>query len=99
MLAGDKLAIVEYIEDIYTYNKLSENLSCPHGYVDYQVEINTKMRAILANWLIGVHGIFELMPESLYLTFNIVHQHLSVKKVFKRYLQLIGITVMFSEQL
>lgn len=92
--AGDQLAVVEYIEDIYTYYKLSENLSSPRDYMDYQVEINTKMRAILADWLIEVHGKFELMPESLYLTFNIVDRYLSFKKVFRRDLQLIGISAM-----
>ncbi|KAL0459065.1 UNVERIFIED_CONTAM: Cyclin-B1-4 [Sesamum latifolium] len=52
------------------------------------------MRAILVNWLIEVHKKFELMPESLYLTVNIVDRFLSVKTVPRRELQLVGISSM-----
>ena len=66
----------------------------PHDYMDSQVEINAKMRAILADWLIEVHNKFELMPESLYLTFHIIDRYLSVKRVPRRELQLIGVSAM-----
>ena len=66
----------------------------PHDYMDSQVEINAKMRAILADWLIEVHNKFELMPESLYLTFHIIDRYLSMKRVPRRELQLIGVSAM-----
>ncbi|MFS7947021.1 putative cyclin [Helianthus anomalus] len=37
-----------------------------------QPDLNAKMKAILIYWLVEVHRKFELMPESLYLTLNIV---------------------------
>lgn len=65
-----------------------------HDYMDSQAEINEKMRAILVDWLIEVHHKFELMPETLYLTINIVDRFLSIKTVPRRELQLVGISAM-----
>lgn len=62
--------------------------------MDSQLDINSKMRAILVDWLIEVHKKFELMPESLYLTVNIVDRFLSLKTVSRRELQLVGISSM-----
>lgn len=52
------------------------------------------MRSILVDWLIEVHNKFELMPETLYLTINIVDRFLSMKVVPRRELQLLGISSM-----
>ncbi|KAK6144135.1 hypothetical protein DH2020_020955 [Rehmannia glutinosa] len=90
----DELAAVEYIEDMYKFYKLTEEDGRVHDYMDSQPEINSKMRAILVDWLIEVHKKFELMPESLYLTINIVDRFLSVKNVPRRELQLVGISSM-----
>lgn len=65
-----------------------------HEYMALQPEINAKMRSILVDWLIEVHHKFELMPETLYLTINLVDRFLSVKVVPRRELQLVGISSM-----
>ena len=57
---------------------------CVHDYMGSQPDINAKMRSILVDWLIEVHRKFELMPETLYLTLNIVDRFLSVKAVPRR---------------
>jgi len=62
-----------------------------HDYMQVQPEINAKMRSILVDWLIEVHRKFELMPETFYLTINIVDRFLAVKVVPRRELQLVGI--------
>ncbi|KAF8396279.1 hypothetical protein HHK36_017894 [Tetracentron sinense] len=80
--ADNQLAVVEY------------NESRVHGYIESQPDINEKMRAILVDWLIEVHNKFELMPETLYLTLNIVDRFLSMKTVPRRELQLVGISAM-----
>ncbi|KAI7728216.1 hypothetical protein M8C21_020408 [Ambrosia artemisiifolia] len=92
----NELAEVEYVEDIYKFYKLSETEGGLHDYMNSnsQPDINAKMRAILIDWLIEVHRKFELMPESLYLTINIVDRYLSVIKVPRRELQLVGISAM-----
>jgi G2/mitotic-specific cyclin-B, other len=66
----------------------------PLDYIEAQVEINSKMRAILADWVIEVHHKFELMPETLYLTMYIIDQYLSLQPVLRRELQLVGVSAM-----
>ncbi|XP_021974754.2 cyclin-B1-1-like [Helianthus annuus] len=70
----NELAEVEYVEDIYMFYKLSETEGGLRDYMNSnsQPDLNAKMRAILTDWLIEVHRKLELMPESLYLTINIV---------------------------
>lgn len=65
-----------------------------HDYIDSQPEISEKMRAILIDWLIEVHHKFELNPETLYLTINIVDRYLAVEFSSRRELQLVGISAM-----
>ncbi|KAA8517913.1 hypothetical protein F0562_015399 [Nyssa sinensis] len=91
---NNELAVVEYVEDIYKFYKLVENESRVHDYMDSQPEINERMRSILIDWLIEVHNKFELTPETLYLTINIVDRYLSLKNVLRRELQLVGISAM-----
>ncbi|CAK8543044.1 unnamed protein product [Lathyrus sativus] len=92
--ANNELAAVEYLDDIYKFYKLVENESRPHDYMDSQPEINDKMRAILIDWLVDVHTKFELSPEALYLTINIIDRFLAISLVSRRELQLVGISAM-----
>jgi G2/mitotic-specific cyclin-B, other len=47
-----------------------------HTYMQRQDDINEKMRSILVDWLIEVHLKFKLVPESLYLTVNLIDRYL-----------------------
>ncbi|KAK6923257.1 Cyclin, N-terminal [Dillenia turbinata] len=91
---NNELAVVEYVEDMYKFYKLAENECRVHNYMDSQLEINEKMRAILVDWLIEVHNKFDLLKETLYLTINIVDRYLSMKMVPRRELQLVGMSAM-----
>ncbi|XWS65293.1 hypothetical protein CRYUN_Cryun05aG0080800 [Craigia yunnanensis] len=92
--ANNDLAGVEYVDDIYKFYKSAQNESRPHDYMHLQTDINEKMRAILIDWLIDVHQKFELSPEALYLTINLIDRFLSVKIVPRRELQLLGMSAM-----
>ncbi|GLT27993.1 hypothetical protein SLA2020_029540 [Shorea laevis] len=92
--ANNDLAGVEYVEDIYKFYKSVENESRPNDYMHLQTDMNEKMRTILVDWLIDVHLKFELSPETLYLTINIIDRFLSVKVVPRRELQLVGMGAM-----
>ena len=59
-----------------------------------QDDINDRMRAILVDWLVEVHLKFKLMPETLYLTVNIIDRFLEVRSVMRSKLQLVGVTAM-----
>ncbi|CAA7031162.1 unnamed protein product [Microthlaspi erraticum] len=88
------LAAVEYVEDMYTFYKEVENESKPVMYMPTQTEINEKMRSILVDWLVEVHIKFDLSPETLYLTINLIDRFLSLKTVPRRELQLLGVSAL-----
>ena len=52
-----------------------------YGYMEKQEDINEKMRAILIDWLIEVHLKFKLVPESLFLTVNLIDRYLEKEAV------------------
>jgi hypothetical protein len=59
-----------------------------------QTDINEKMRAILIDWLVEVHLKFKLMPETMYLTVNLIDRYLELRPVQRTKLQLVGVTAM-----
>ena len=59
-----------------------------------QTDINEKMRAILVDWLIDVHHKFKLLPETLFLTVNIIDRYLARHAIHRTKLQLVGVTAM-----
>lgn len=73
----DPLQCGEYAADIHTYLKgvEKEHIAMP-GYLRRQTDITEKMRAILLDWLVEVHLKFKLMPETLYLTVNLIDRYL-----------------------
>jgi cyclin B len=62
--------------------------------MEKQDDINEKMRAILIDWLVEVHLKFKLVPESLYLTVNLIDRYLEKEQVNRQKLQLVGVTAM-----
>jgi hypothetical protein len=48
-----------------------------------QPQVNENVRAILIDWLINVHAKFKLLPETLYITINLVDRYLSIQKIEK----------------
>lgn len=52
------------------------------------------MRAILIDWLVEVHLKFKLVPETLYLTVNLIDRYLERVEVMRDKLQLVGVTAM-----
>lgn len=52
------------------------------------------MRGILIDWLIEVHLKFKLVPETLYLTVNLIDRYLEIEEVKREKLQLVGVTAM-----
>ena len=63
-------------------------------YINYQHDINQKMRAILIDWLIDVHSKFKLIPATLFLTVNLIDRFLSMHSMIRQQLQLLGISSM-----
>ena len=58
--------------------------------MDVQPELHWFMRPYLVDFLIEIHQTFRLLPETLYLTMNIVDRYVSKRIVYKRHYQLVG---------
>lgn len=88
--------VADYVREIFLDLKENEYInSARHGYLStLQEDINDKMRAVLIDWLTEVHQKFKLNPETLYLTVNLIDRYLSVKKVERNRLQLVGVGAM-----
>lgn len=92
--------VPEYVYSIFLYLKEIEE-TCDYlyprqGYMKAnQYDINEKMRAILLDWLTEVHLKFKLLPETLFLTINIIDRFLNLKTIHRSKLQLVGVTAMF----
>eukprot|EP00271_Cylindrocystis_brebissonii_P023366 TRINITY_DN9665_c1_g2_i1.p1 TRINITY_DN9665_c1_g2~~TRINITY_DN9665_c1_g2_i1.p1 ORF type:complete len:518 (-),score=130.10 TRINITY_DN9665_c1_g2_i1:308-1861(-) len=93
---GDIMAVTEYVKDIYAWYRKSEHQSIvPADYMaQTQKDINDHMRTILVDWLIEVHLKFTLLPETLFLTTNLIDRFLAVHGVNRKHLQLVGVTAM-----
>lgn len=86
----------EYVTEIFAYMKELEVQTLPvKNYMAMQDDLTWKMRSILADWLIEVHMKFRLLPETLFLTMNIIDRFLSIRVVSVAKLQLVGVTAMF----
>ncbi|KAG2498525.1 hypothetical protein HYH03_003775 [Edaphochlamys debaryana] len=96
--SGDRLnplMAADYVNDIYYfYKRVEPKYKVPHDYMTKQTDINDKMRAILIDWLVEVHLKFKLMPETLFLTVNLIDRFLTEKQVTRKNLQLVGVTSM-----
>jgi cyclin B len=85
----------EYILEMYQ-NLIQEEkkIKSLFGYMKNQTDMNEKMRAILIDWIIDVHFKFKLKAETLFLTVWLIDKYLSLKKIKRNKLQLIGVTCM-----
>jgi len=91
----DPQAVVEYVNEIYEHMMEKEKDSVDPNYMNNQSEINEKMRAILVDWLVEVHRMFKLLPETLFLSIGIIDRYLSLTaSVARDKLQLVGVTAM-----
>jgi len=96
---NDPQSCAEYATEIFTWLRSSDNEAGSNNYVSptymsRQEDINEKMRSILIDWLIEVHLKFKLVPESLYLTVNLIDRFLEKEQVNRQKLQLVGVTAM-----
>ena len=85
----------EYFPEIFSYLKSIEFDFLPsESYMKNQTDINEKMRGILIDWLVEVHLKFKLLPETLFLTINLIDRYLEQRHIMRNRLQLVGVTSM-----
>ena len=88
--------VVEYSSEIMSFLKSTEKINLPDYSSDFikRSNISEKARRILIDWLISVHFKFELLPETLYLTINLIDRVISLNKVSLHEFQLLGVAAM-----
>jgi len=91
----DPQCVAEHAAHIYKHCLAVEEKTMPlANLMDFQKDINPSMREILCDWLIEVHLKFKLLPETLYLTVNLIDRFLSTTSIYRNKLQLVGVTAM-----
>lgn len=91
--AEDPLCATDYVQDMYEHFRENEqSTSVRPVYMENQLHINERMRSILVDWLVEVHLKFKLVPETLYLTVNLIDRYVQRKEVSRPKLQLVGVT-------
>ena len=91
--AEDPLCATAYVQDMYQHFRGKETLTSVRPlYMENQPHINERMRSILVDWLVEVHLKFKLVPETLYLTINLIDRYLERNEVTRPKLQLVGVT-------
>lgn len=63
---------------------------CSISSMDQQPEIRWHMRPCLVDFLVELHFMFRLRPETLYLTLNIIDRYVSKRVVYVKHYQLVG---------
>ena len=63
-------------------------------YMSSQKDLNEKMRAILINWLMAVHNKYNFIPQTMYISVDLIDRYLSMVIANRNNLQLIGIASM-----
>ena len=92
----DPLMVAEYVVEIFDYLRQLELETMPNPqYIRSQDDLEWRLRGILVDWLVEVHTKFHLLPETLFLTVNIIDRFLSSESVVIDRLQLVGVVAMF----
>jgi len=93
--AGNPLLASSYVNPLFEhFGVLEKEYSVNPGYMANQPYINDRMRCILIDWLVEVHLKFKMVPETLYLTVNIIDRYLQLKQVRRSRLQLVGVATL-----
>ncbi|TPX09327.1 uncharacterized protein E0L32_009519 [Thyridium curvatum] len=93
MIANElsRLASDEYMEDIMQHVRHMEDETLPDvNLIDMQREIQWFMRPYLIDFIIEAHAAFALLPETLFLTVNLLDRYCSKRVVYKQHYQLVG---------
>ncbi|KAF0693773.1 Aste57867_15272 [Aphanomyces stellatus] len=94
---GNERSCWQYAADIHKYYfEVEKHRSASPSYMLDQVDVNSKMRSILVDWLVDVHYKYNLLEQTLHIAVNLIDRHLEKNLTIPRArLQLVGITALF----
>lgn len=88
----------DYINELYS-NLLDEEKNLiakpKYGYMEFQKDINTKIRAILVDWIIVIHDKFHLKSQTLYQSIWLLDTYLSNKFIKTNDFQILGLGCLY----
>lgn len=89
--------VAEYVDDIYEYHfHLEQKFAIRENFIDKQVEVTARMRAVLIDWMNEVHFQFQYVLDTYYMAVSIVDRYLQqVATTTRSNLQLVGVTALF----
>ena len=89
--------VTEYSTMIFEDLKKNEtiNVADYSSLFNCQEEITEAHRKALIEWLYAVYDKFNLLPETLYLTINIIDRYIEKKPIEVKKFQLVGVVAMF----
>lgn len=92
---NDPFMVSEYVNDIFEYLHKLEIMTLPNRHDLYKHSNIRQNRDILVNWMVKIHNKFGLLPETLYLSLNIMDRFLCRELVQLEKLQLVGTACLF----
>jgi G2/mitotic-specific cyclin-B, other len=93
--SNNSQAVAEYASDCLKHMMATEETYKPTAEcLSNQKDLKRKMRVILVGWLIDVHLKFKLLPETLFLTINLIDRYCEKKQILRGNYQLLGVTAM-----
>ncbi|VVT56355.1 uncharacterized protein SAPINGB_P004999 [Magnusiomyces paraingens] len=91
----DPLMVSEYVNDIFDYFYTLERKYMPDpDYMDQQRDLTWETRGVLMDWLVDTHAKLRLLPETLFLAFNIIDRFMTMRVVTLDKIQLVGIAAL-----
>lgn len=93
---ANKKLVTEYLRELVeTLSELEEKSQVNPAMIDLQPEVQWFMRPFLLDFLIELHQLFKLQPQTLFLCMNIIDRYCAKRIVFKRHYQLVGCTALW----
>jgi len=87
----------DYSQEIYLYCREREKrFHVSSNFLVVQPEINDRLRKIMIDWVIKLHHALQLLPETLYLSVNIMDRYLCIAQFRKDIYQLIAISAVLA---
>ncbi|KAI3870033.1 hypothetical protein MKX03_015738 [Papaver bracteatum] len=85
-------AVVEYVDELQKFYKISESSSQSSDYMDLQTEIDEDMRMSLVHCLFQFHMELKFTPGIFFLAINLLDRYLSFNLVSRKEFPLLGLT-------
>lgn len=92
---GNTQAVTEYIKPIFEHFKQHEKKYLPSKDCMKKLEeVRETHRQVLFDWIVDIHVKYTMLPETLYLTINLIDRFLEKQDISKKKFQLLGISAL-----